>query len=187
MSKFARLGQWVLNGLGADIENIEDLIGEYPQFDNTKEVVRELTEDEIRKSIVDMKRTIEDYCKMAEIVSDSDTDMVEMNISCPNVKAGCLEFGTDENSLYELVSAVRAVYNGVLGTTETVLITEPHAHIYWYIPRENSMLDVDYEFMVKPESEGGAGFTTDYVPTYRFKPDILKRLWLWNKWMKEHN
>lgn len=46
MSKFARLGQWVLNGLGADIENIEDLIGEYPQLDNTKEVVRELTEDE---------------------------------------------------------------------------------------------------------------------------------------------
>ena len=46
MSKFARLGQWVLNGLGADIESIEDLIGEYPQFDNTKEVIRELTEDE---------------------------------------------------------------------------------------------------------------------------------------------
>ena len=40
MSKFARLGQWVLNGLGADIENIEDLIGEYPQLDNTKEVVK---------------------------------------------------------------------------------------------------------------------------------------------------
>ena len=37
-----------------------------------------------------------------------------MNVSCPNVKSGCLEFGTDENSLYELVSAVRAVYNGFL-------------------------------------------------------------------------
>jgi hypothetical protein len=48
------------------------------------------------------------------------------------------------------------------------------------------MIDVDYEFMVKPEPEGG-GFTTDYVPTYRFKPNILKRLWLCNKWMKEHN
>lgn len=83
--------------------------------------------------------------------------------------------------------AVRAVYNGVLGTTETVLVNlENPAHIYWYIPRENSMIDVDYEFMVKPEPEGG-GFTTNYVPTYRFKPNILKRLWLWNKWMKEHN
>lgn len=83
--------------------------------------------------------------------------------------------------------AVRAVYNGVLGTTETVLVTDPPStHIYWYIPRENSMIDVDYEFMVKPEPEGG-GFTTNYVPTYRFKSNILKRLWLWNKWMKEHN
>ena len=41
MSKFARLGQWVLNGLGADINDIEDLIGEYPKLDNIKEVVRE--------------------------------------------------------------------------------------------------------------------------------------------------
>ena len=46
MSKFARLGQWVLNGLGADINDIEDLIGEYPKLNNIKEVVRELTEDE---------------------------------------------------------------------------------------------------------------------------------------------
>lgn len=46
MSKFARLGQWVLNGLGANIDNIEALIGEYPKYNNTKEVIRELTEDE---------------------------------------------------------------------------------------------------------------------------------------------
>ena len=46
MSKFARLGQWVLNGLGAGINDIEDLIGEYPKLNNIKEVVRELTEDE---------------------------------------------------------------------------------------------------------------------------------------------
>ena len=30
--------------------------------------------------------TIEDYCEMARILSDSDVDMLEMNISCPNVK-----------------------------------------------------------------------------------------------------
>ena len=46
MSKFARLGQWVLNGLGADIDNIEDLIGKYPVFENVKEVIRELTEED---------------------------------------------------------------------------------------------------------------------------------------------
>ena len=46
MTKFANLGIWVLNGLGANIDNIEDLIGKYPQLDQVKEVVRELTEEE---------------------------------------------------------------------------------------------------------------------------------------------
>ena len=46
MTKFANLGMWILNGLGADIDNIEDLIGECPQLEEAKEVVRELTEED---------------------------------------------------------------------------------------------------------------------------------------------
>ena len=46
MSKFASLGMWVLNGLGADIDNIENLIGKYPKFESIKETIRELTEDD---------------------------------------------------------------------------------------------------------------------------------------------
>ena len=46
MTKFANLGMWILNGLGADIDNIEKLIGEYPQLEEVKEVVRELTEED---------------------------------------------------------------------------------------------------------------------------------------------
>ena len=46
MAKFANLGVWVLNGLGANIDNIEDLIGKYPALEEVKEVVRELTEEE---------------------------------------------------------------------------------------------------------------------------------------------
>ena len=46
ITKFANLGMWILNGLGADIDNIEDLIGEYPQLEEVKEVVRELTEED---------------------------------------------------------------------------------------------------------------------------------------------
>ena len=46
MTKFANLGVWILNGLGADIDNIEKLIGEYPQLEEAKEVVRELTEED---------------------------------------------------------------------------------------------------------------------------------------------
>lgn len=58
--------------------------------------------------------TLDEYVKVAKICNENNIKAIELNVSCPNVKAGCLEFGTDENSLYELVSAVRAVYNGFL-------------------------------------------------------------------------
>jgi dihydroorotate dehydrogenase (NAD+) catalytic subunit len=38
--------------------------------------------------------TVEEYCVMAEKLSDAGADMLEVNISCPNVKAGGLAFGT---------------------------------------------------------------------------------------------
>lgn len=58
--------------------------------------------------------TIDEYVQVAKKCNDNNIKAIELNVSCPNVKSGCLEFGTDENSLYELVSAVRAVYNGFL-------------------------------------------------------------------------
>ena len=58
--------------------------------------------------------TLDEYVKVAKICDENNIKAIELNVSCPNVKAGCLEFGTDENSLFELVSAVRAVYNGFL-------------------------------------------------------------------------
>ena len=58
--------------------------------------------------------TIEEYVKLGEICEQNSIKAIELNVSCPNVKAGCLEFGTDENSLYELVSAVRKVYKNCL-------------------------------------------------------------------------
>ncbi len=52
--------------------------------------------------------TPEDYCKMAEKLSDSDIDMIEMNISCPNVKSGGVQFGTSCQSVGDITKAVRA-------------------------------------------------------------------------------
>lgn len=51
--------------------------------------------------------TIEEYCEMAEILSDTDVAMIEMNISCPNVKHGGLAFGTDPQTVLELTKAVK--------------------------------------------------------------------------------
>ncbi|MCI8403443.1 MAG: dihydroorotate dehydrogenase [Clostridia bacterium] len=51
--------------------------------------------------------TLEEYCEMAEILSDTDVAVIEMNVSCPNVKHGGLAFGTDTKTVNELTAAVK--------------------------------------------------------------------------------
>ena len=58
--------------------------------------------------------TIDDYSKLAQIADKNGIEAIELNVSCPNVKSGCLEFGVDSNSLYELVLNVRKNYGGCL-------------------------------------------------------------------------
>ncbi len=51
--------------------------------------------------------TEEDYCNIVEILSDTDVDMIELNISCPNVKKGGAQFGTSPESVEKITAAVR--------------------------------------------------------------------------------
>lgn len=51
--------------------------------------------------------TQEDYCEIVEILSDTDVDMIELNISCPNVKEGGVQFGTSVQSVGAITKAVR--------------------------------------------------------------------------------
>ncbi len=52
--------------------------------------------------------TIEDYCEMAEILSNADIDGIELNVSCPNVKAGCVAFGNSTAGITEITKRVKA-------------------------------------------------------------------------------
>ncbi|MDR2490398.1 MAG: dihydroorotate dehydrogenase [Spirochaetaceae bacterium] len=52
---------------------------------------------------------VDEYVYGAALLSDSDVDMVELNISCPNVKSGGLSFGLDPEPAAALTRAVRAV------------------------------------------------------------------------------
>lgn len=51
--------------------------------------------------------TVEEYCGMIEKISDADVDLIEMNISCPNVKCGGMAFGTQTGMVTEVVSAAK--------------------------------------------------------------------------------
>lgn len=50
-----------------------------------------------------------DYVRIVQILSDTDVDMIELNISCPNVKKGGMAFGVDPDGVEHIVKAVRAV------------------------------------------------------------------------------
>ncbi|ABR50288.1 dihydroorotate dehydrogenase family protein [Alkaliphilus metalliredigens QYMF] len=54
-------------------------------------------------------RTIEDYCEVVKKLGDADVDLLELNISCPNVKAGGVCFGTDPFMVEEVTKAVKKV------------------------------------------------------------------------------
>lgn len=51
--------------------------------------------------------TVEDYEYMAETLSNADVDAIELNLSCPNVKEGCMAFGSSAEGVFKVVSTVR--------------------------------------------------------------------------------
>lgn len=54
-------------------------------------------------------RTIEEYCSVVEKLNDTDIAMMEINISCPNVKKGGIGFGTDPKMAGEVTRAVKKI------------------------------------------------------------------------------
>ena len=52
-------------------------------------------------------KTEEEYCEVVERLSDYDVDMLEINISCPNVKEGGIAFGQDPARVEAITSKVR--------------------------------------------------------------------------------
>lgn len=53
--------------------------------------------------------TIEDYEKAMVLLNDTNIDMIELNISCPNVKSGGMAFGIKSNVAKDIVEKVRVL------------------------------------------------------------------------------
>lgn len=53
-------------------------------------------------------RTTEDYIDVVERLGDTPVDMLEINISCPNVKEGGIAFGQDPKAVESITRAVKA-------------------------------------------------------------------------------
>ena len=52
-------------------------------------------------------RSAEDYCEVVERLANEDVDMLEINISCPNVKEGGIAFGQNPKAAEEITRAVK--------------------------------------------------------------------------------
>lgn len=52
-------------------------------------------------------KSTEDYCEVVERLSSEDIDMMEINISCPNVKEGGIAFGQNPKAAEEITKAVK--------------------------------------------------------------------------------
>ncbi len=52
-------------------------------------------------------KSTEDYCEVVERLADEEVDMLEINISCPNVKEGGIAFGQNAKAAEEITKAVK--------------------------------------------------------------------------------
>ena len=55
-------------------------------------------------------KTVEDYLEVVEKLSDeARVDMLEINVSCPNVKEGAIAFGQNKDALFDITSRIKKV------------------------------------------------------------------------------
>lgn len=52
-------------------------------------------------------KTVEDYVEVVERLGDTPIDMMEINVSCPNVKEGAIAFGQKAEALYNITAEMK--------------------------------------------------------------------------------
>ena len=53
-------------------------------------------------------RSVSDYVEVVEKLADQPVDMLEINVSCPNVKHGGIAFGQDPKCLFDITREIKA-------------------------------------------------------------------------------
>ena len=68
--------------------------------------------------------SVEEYVELCKILNKLDIDGVELNLSCPNVKEGCMTFGNTYEGVKTVTSAVRKVLDKPLIVKLTPNVTD---------------------------------------------------------------
>ena len=104
-------------------------------------------------------KTVEDYIEVVEKLSDVPIDLLEINISCPNVKEGGIAFGQDPKMACEITREVKRY-----AKQPVVMKLSPNV--------------TDIALMAKAVQEGGADAISLINTLTGMKIDIYKRRFL---------
>ncbi len=89
----------MMNAIGLQNPGIDTFIERDIPFLNKKDT----------KIIVNVcGKTMEDYVEVVERLGECDVDLLEINVSCPNVKEGGIAFGQNKDALFDITKAVKA-------------------------------------------------------------------------------
>ena len=58
---------------------------------------------------IERGKSVEDYLEVVERLADTDIAMMEINVSCPNVKEGAIAFGQKADALFDITSRIKKV------------------------------------------------------------------------------
>ncbi|MDE6550840.1 MAG: dihydroorotate dehydrogenase [Clostridia bacterium] len=100
--RIAETPSGILNSVGLQNPGIEYYLAEYDKWlsDCGTTVIANIAGSKL-----------EDYVAIAARINDSSADMVELNISCPNVRSGGIAFGVQPESVRRVTEAVKKVCN----------------------------------------------------------------------------
>ncbi len=88
----------MMNSVGLENPGVEGFLEEEAAF---------LSELDTRVIVNVSGSRMEDYSEAVKRIENTSFDIVELNISCPNLKSGGMAFGTNADSAYEIVKEIR--------------------------------------------------------------------------------
>ncbi len=97
----------ILNSIGLQNIGVENFINEK---------LPELKKYKIPIIVNIYGKTIDEYIRVAERLSEVNIDAIEINISCPNVKKGGIQFASDKKAIKKLLYNIKKIY------TRTIIV-----------------------------------------------------------------
>lgn len=95
----------LLNSIGLENDGVKDFV------DNKYDDLNKLNTN----ILVNLGgNTFQDYMEGARLLEEKKVEIMELNISCPNVKSGGMAFGMDPKVAYELIGKIRNIFTGEL-------------------------------------------------------------------------